>query len=104
MAIVTEEVAGESLLYYLDDHGALSEQQAAAVVADVAEALSYSHSMGIAHRDIKPANVLCCRRHEPAPCKVCLRRMCIVYKGEVHQAPAPCKGCAVDMIVCLGNF
>lgn len=70
MAIVTEEVHGESLLYYLEEHGVLSEQQAAAVVLDVAEALFYSHSLGIAHRDIKPANVLCCRRHEPAPCKV----------------------------------
>jgi hypothetical protein len=105
MAIVTEEVAGESLLYYLDDHGALSEQQAAAVVADVAEALSYSHSMGIAHRDIKPANVLCCRRHEPAPCKVCLRPA-DVHRIQGRSAPStsPLQGLCSGYDGFLGNF
>lgn len=70
MAIVTEELAGESLLYYLDDHKYLSENVASQVISDVAKALEYSHAMGIAHRDIKPANILCVNKDCPAPCKV----------------------------------
>lgn len=78
MAIVTEEVAGESLLYYLDEHGVLSEAAARDVVRDIALALQFSHSLGIAHRDIKPANILCCRVGAPAPCKVCC-----IFRGVV---------------------
>jgi formylglycine-generating enzyme required for sulfatase activity len=51
-------VAGESLRERLDRDGALPEDQALAIAADVASALSHAHERGIIHRDIKPANVL----------------------------------------------
>ncbi|HSI64332.1 MAG TPA: protein kinase [Candidatus Saccharimonadia bacterium] len=44
----------------LADHlkGPRSPREAAAIVADVAEAVQYAHERGILHRDIKPGNIL----------------------------------------------
>jgi len=36
-----------------------TEREASAVIRDLAAALSFLHSRGIAHRDLKPENVLC---------------------------------------------
>src|SRR5690349_13746247 len=45
--------------------GSLSVARAAAIVAQVAEALAYAHRQGIIHRDIKPANILIGRDGDP---------------------------------------
>ena len=39
--------------------GRLTEQLAADVLAQLASAIAFLHSRGVAHRDLKPANVLC---------------------------------------------
>src|SRR5262249_17585062 len=36
----------------------MDPQRAARIVMQLAEALSYAHSLGVVHRDVKPANVL----------------------------------------------
>ncbi len=57
-ALVMELVDGESLAARIEREGPLSERQAAAIAADVADALFQAHQRGIIHRDVKPGNVL----------------------------------------------
>jgi serine/threonine protein kinase len=43
--------------------GALAPDQALAIAAPVADALTYAHRMGVLHRDIKPENILFLQGH-----------------------------------------
>ena len=57
-ALVMELVDGESLAARIARTGPLPAPEAAAVAADVAEALFHAHQRGVIHRDVKPGNVL----------------------------------------------
>ena len=59
-AIVMELVTGRTLRQRLDDPTPVDPWQAAALTAQVAEALDAAHRAGLVHRDVKPANVLLC--------------------------------------------
>jgi len=52
-----EYVEGTTLAALVQDLGALSGGEAAAVVAQVAGGLGEAHKQGIIHRDVKPANI-----------------------------------------------
>ncbi|NNN18832.1 MAG: PASTA domain-containing protein [Acidimicrobiaceae bacterium] len=56
--LVLEYLAGGSLREYLNTGELLSESQAASLMLQVAQGLSYAHGRGYVHRDIKPANLL----------------------------------------------
>lgn len=55
--IVTDMIEGGSLADRLRATRP-DQQEAARIVAEVADALSYSHQQGVIHRDVKPANIL----------------------------------------------
>jgi serine/threonine-protein kinase len=57
-ALVMELVDGESLAARIARAGPLPAAEAAAVTADIAEALFHAHQLGVIHRDVKPGNVL----------------------------------------------
>merc|ERR1711875_87778 len=69
--LIFEKVSGGQLLDYIQTRKFFTEQEAAAVIADVAAALEFLHSKGIAHRDLKPENVLCVYKDELTPVKLC---------------------------------
>ena len=61
-ALVMELVDGDPLSKILERDGPMAPKAAAALTADVADALYHAHQRGIIHRDVKPANILVERR------------------------------------------
>ena len=56
--ITMDYVDGQSLKQLLDIDGKIPAERAAAITADLADALAEAHRAGVVHRDVKPANVL----------------------------------------------
>ncbi|MEU5188523.1 serine/threonine-protein kinase [Streptomyces klenkii] len=56
--IVMELVDGPSLDDVLEERGALEPHEAAAIGAELMDALDAAHRAGVLHRDVKPGNVL----------------------------------------------
>lgn len=56
--IAMEYVEGQNLKEVLSQGPPLSFEQAADIIAQVAEGLDFAHAKGIVHRDVKPANII----------------------------------------------
>ncbi len=56
--IVMELVKGHTLRQVLQSDAEISQDEAVQIVAEILEALEYSHNEGIIHRDIKPGNIM----------------------------------------------
>lgn len=56
--LLMELVSGGDLFEAISKRGSFPEEEAALMVSDVSEALSYIHCRSIVHRDIKPENLL----------------------------------------------
>jgi MAP kinase interacting serine/threonine kinase len=69
--LVFEKVRGGQLLDHIQRRRCFAEKDAAMIVRDVASALEFLHSKGIAHRDLKPENVLCVYPDRITPVKLC---------------------------------
>ena len=60
--LVMEHVDGTNLSRLVRDEGPLAPDEAAPMLAQVADALVAAHDVGIVHRDVKPSNILVDRR------------------------------------------
>merc|ERR1711875_133332 len=69
--LIFEKVSGGQLLDHIQQRKYFTENEAAYVISDVASALEFLHSKGIAHRDLKPENVLCVYNDRLTPVKLC---------------------------------
>ncbi len=56
--LVMEHVDGPALSTVVREAGPLSPDDAARLLAPVADALAQAHALGIVHRDVKPSNIL----------------------------------------------
>ncbi|KAL1519936.1 hypothetical protein AB1Y20_023424 [Prymnesium parvum] len=62
--LVMELVGGGDLLASIERRGAYREAEACRVFAQIVEAVSQLHSVGVVHRDLKPENICFTRRDE----------------------------------------
>ncbi|MBI2761402.1 MAG: serine/threonine protein kinase [Chloroflexi bacterium] len=63
--IVMEYVPGETLRELIAREGPLPPARAAALAAEVADALDYAHRRGVVHCDVKPGNILLPAEDQP---------------------------------------
>jgi MAP kinase interacting serine/threonine kinase len=69
--VVFEKMEGGPLLNHIEKRGYLTEREASLIVRDIATALNFLHSKGMAHRDLKPENILCQFSNTVIPVKIC---------------------------------
>lgn len=62
--LIMEYVDGRDLGKIIEEDGPIAPREAAAYVAQAAEALQFAHDQGVVHRDVKPGNVLVDRNNE----------------------------------------
>merc|ERR1711953_320176 len=74
--LVFEKLHGGPLLELIQRRKFLTEKEASSIVRNLAHALSFLHSRGIAHRDLKPDNVLCMTHEDTENVVLCDFDLC----------------------------
>ena len=74
--LVFEKLHGGPLLEHIQRRKFLTESEASTIVRNLAKALMFLHSRGIAHRDLKPDNVLCVSSEDTENVKLCDFDLC----------------------------
>lgn len=69
--LVFEKLRGGSILTHIQNRKHFNELDASKVVKDIAQALDFLHTKGIAHRDLKLENILCQYTDQVSPVKIC---------------------------------
>uniref|UniRef100_A0A8C6TW76 non-specific serine/threonine protein kinase n=1 Tax=Neogobius melanostomus TaxID=47308 RepID=A0A8C6TW76_9GOBI len=69
--LVFEKLRGGSILTHIQNRKHFNELEASKVVRDIAQALDFLHTKGIAHRDLKLENILCEYTDQVSPVKIC---------------------------------
>ncbi|XP_058493710.1 MAP kinase-interacting serine/threonine-protein kinase 1 [Solea solea] len=69
--LVFEKLRGGSILTHIQNRKHFDELEASKVVRDIAQALDFLHTKGIAHRDLKLENILCEYKDQVSPVKIC---------------------------------
>lgn len=69
--LVFEKMYGGHLLAHIQRRERFVEREASDVVREVAAALVFLHENGVAHRDLKPQNVLCVKKDQITPVRIC---------------------------------
>uniref|UniRef100_A0AAX7T0Z9 Protein kinase domain-containing protein n=1 Tax=Astatotilapia calliptera TaxID=8154 RepID=A0AAX7T0Z9_ASTCA len=69
--LVFEKLRGGSILTHIQNRKHFDELEASKVVKDIAQALDFLHTKGIAHRDLKLENILCEYTDQVSPVKIC---------------------------------
>merc|ERR1711953_1203976 len=69
--LVFEKITGGQLLDRISTRKYFTEEETVHIVRDIAAALEFLHSKGIAHRDLKPENILCVYPDSLTPVKLC---------------------------------
>ncbi|XP_061895319.1 MAP kinase-interacting serine/threonine-protein kinase 1 [Entelurus aequoreus] len=69
--LVFEKLRGGSILTHIQNRKHFDELEASKVVRDIAQALNFLHTKGIAHRDLKLENILCENTDQVSPVMIC---------------------------------
>ncbi|XP_076009459.1 MAP kinase-interacting serine/threonine-protein kinase 1 [Genypterus blacodes] len=69
--LVFEKLRGGTILTHIQNRKHFNELEASKVVRDIAQALDFLHTKGIAHRDLKLENILCEHPDRVLPVKIC---------------------------------
>merc|ERR1711988_1893710 len=69
--LVFEKITGGQLLDRIASRKYFTEEETIEIIRDIAAALEFLHSKGIAHRDLKPENILCVYGDRLTPVKLC---------------------------------
>jgi len=74
--LVFEKLNGGPLLEHIQRRKFFTESEGSTIVRNLAEAIQFLHSRGIAHRDVKPDNVLCVSSDQTEEVKLCDFDLC----------------------------